>query len=594
MNIDICPELFAGDDLPVEFILFYLYNHNTPGVQAFLINKLYQVDLSQISFYLPQLVRMSISREDYGAYSRFFIDIANRDYLLGVKTYWIFQAQLKTGNFCSKIEEISHCLEKFIVQQQAALFDLPFTGDINMLPKIRAEYFSDQYKFIHTLAKISILLIKESEDKDQTLRAYITHLDTWVKETRFWYSRRDCEYLKRLFRGIVIPLEGNGQVVRIPSEEAKCFKTKARVPYKVVFEVVDLHENDPVLIEDMGHSAPPEDILDNISVNSDSILDKEQARFQGFREYANKTFENDYEIIESPGSSDSFNEDPWGEKWKDLKARIKFTSPFGNYQTWDAKTYIVKGHDDLRQELLAMQIIRRVKEILSTSGINVFLRPYEIVIISDNSGIIECVPDAVSIHTIKKSSKANKNLVHFFHSVWGRNFEEAQKNFVESTAGYSLICYLLNLKDRHNGNILLDNEGHIIHIDFGFFLTNSPGKLNMESAPFKLTKEMIDLMGGYKGEMFNYYIMLMYKSFLVLRKYSGELSKLVEMMLPGDDLPCFYDQTRAVKDFRSRFCLEVSDEECLAVIQSLVFSSAENWRTDQYDVYQWITNNILY
>ena len=133
-----------------------------------------------------------------------------------------------------------------------------------------------------------------------------------------------------------------------------------------------------------------------------------------------------------------------------------------------------------------------------------------------------------------------------------------------------------------------------MHIDFGLFLTNSPGKLNMESAPFKLTKEMIDMMGGYEGEMFNYYVMLMYKGFLVLRKYSAELSKLVEMLTPVDNLQCFYDPVRAVKEFRARFCLEAGDDECLKIIQGLVLSAAENWRTDQYDVYQWITNNILY
>lgn len=51
------------------------------------------------------------------------------------------------------------------------------------------------------------------------------------------------------------------------------------------------------------------------------------------------------------------------------------------------------------------------------------------------------------------------------------------------------------MKDRHNGNLLLDEEGHIIHIDFGFMLSNSPGGVNFESAPFKLTRELLEV--GY-------------------------------------------------------------------------------------------------
>lgn len=78
-----------------------------------------------------------------------------------------------------------------------------------------------------------------------------------------------------------------------------------------------------------------------------------------------------------------------------------------------------------------------------------------------------------------------------------KKLKEARQAFIESVAGYSLLCYILQIKDRHNGNILLDSKGHVIHVDFGFMLSNSPGNnMNFESVPFKLTKEYLDIMGS--------------------------------------------------------------------------------------------------
>ena len=31
-------------------------------------------------------------------------------------------------------------------------------------------------------------------------------------------------------------------------------------------------------------------------------------------------------------------------------------------------------------------------------------------------------------------------------------------------AAYSIVVYLLTLRDRHNGNVMVDEEGHIVHI----------------------------------------------------------------------------------------------------------------------------------
>ena len=51
----------------------------------------------------------------------------------------------------------------------------------------------------------------------------------------------------------------------------------------------------------------------------------------------------------------------------------------------------------------------------------------------------------------------------------------------------------------------MDEEGHIIHIDFGFMLSNSPGGVNFESAPFKLTRELLEVkLRQFIGTIFEY------------------------------------------------------------------------------------------
>ena len=119
---------------------------------------------------------------------------------------------------------------------------------------------------------------------------------------------------------------------------------------------------------------------------------------------------------------------------------------------------------------------------------------------------------------MKKSFPAQKNwkLKDFFDRYFYYEREEAVKRFTESLAGYSFFCYLFEVKDRHNGNILLDRDGHIVHIDFGFFLTNAPGSVRgfkFESSPFKLTSEYMEVMGGKDGEMYVYFKSLLTKAF---------------------------------------------------------------------------------
>lgn len=133
-------------------------------------------------------------------------------------------------------------------------------------------------------------------------------------------------------------------------------------------------------------------------------------------------------------------------------------------------------------------------------------------------------------------------------------FRRAQDHFIKSLASYSVICYLLQLKDRHNGNILVDREGHLIRssfhfsctpwylvadrlswpdIDFGFLLSNSPGSLGFEMAPFKLPQDYIDVLGGFEGEKFLEFRKLFKRAFRDARKHAERIITLVELMQKG-------------------------------------------------------------
>jgi hypothetical protein len=289
---------------------------------------------------------------------------------------------------------------------------------------------------------------------------------------------------------------------------------------------------------------------------------------------------------------------PFGEFWAEKEERLKRDSPFSHLSNWRLLSVIVKAGDDCRQEAFAMQLIETFKEVYTRAHLPLYLRPFRVLVLSADCGLIETVTDSLSLTSIKTRVPNFTTLLNYFIATYGSqdsvSFRLAQRNFIESMAAYSVVTYFLQIKDRHNGNIMLDVVGHLFHIDFGFLLSNSPGGVNFENAPFKLNNDFVDVMGGPGSDGFMYFEKLCTAFFLECRKRHRRITLPVELMLqasPG--MPCLALGQAVVQGITDRMRLELDDLGAEEHMRSLIRDAQNSWRTGSYDYFQRVTQNIM-
>lgn len=299
-----------------------------------------------------------------------------------------------------------------------------------------------------------------------------------------------------------------------------------------------------------------------------------------------------------------------GEDWNTRKERIRKTSEYGHLENWDLCSVIAKSGDDLRQEAFACQIIQTMAQIWAKNKSDIWVKKMRILITSATTGLVETITNAVSVHSIKKSltkkmiedgelderggiASIRDHFLRAFGDPSSFKFRRAQDNFACSLAAYSLICYILRVKDRHNGNIMIDNEGHVIHIDFGFMLSNSPGSVGFEAAPFKFTYEYVDVLGGFEGPAYKKFIRLMKEGFRALRTQANQIVSMCEIVQKDNMQPCFEAGDQTSVQLKQRFHLDVADADLDDFVESfLIGKSLGSVYTRLYDQFQVVTQGI--
>ncbi|KAG2703478.1 hypothetical protein I3843_06G130700 [Carya illinoinensis] len=268
----------------------------------------------------------------------------------------------------------------------------------------------------------------------------------------------------------------------------------------------------------------------------------------------------------------------------------------GDHSNIKPQACIFKVGDDCRQDVLALQVIALLRDIFEAVGLNLYLFPYGVLPTGPERGIIEVVPNTRSRSQMGETTDGG--LFEIFQQdhgpVGSPNFEAARHNFIISSAGYAVASLLLQPKDRHNGNLLFDNEGRLVHIDFGFILETSPGgNMRFESAHFKLSHEMTQLLdpsGVMKSETWNQFVSLCVKGYLAARRHMDGIINTVLLMLDSG-LPCF-SRGDPIGNLRRRFHPEMSEREAAIFMMRVCTDAYNKWTTAGYDLIQYLQQGI--
>ncbi|XP_010613469.1 phosphatidylinositol 4-phosphate 3-kinase C2 domain-containing subunit alpha isoform X2 [Fukomys damarensis] len=241
-----------------------------------------------------------------------------------------------------------------------------------------------------------------------------------------------------------------------------------------------------------------------------------------------------------------------------------------------------KVGEDLRQDMLALQMIKIMDKIWLKEGLDLRMVIFKCLSTGRDRGMVELVPASDTLRKIQveygvTGSFKDKPLAEWLrkYNPSEEEYEKASENFIYSCAGCCVATYVLGICDRHNDNIMLRSTGHMFHIDFGKFLGHAQmfGSFKRDRAPFVLTSDMAYVInGGEKPTIrFQLFVDLCCQAYNLIRKQANLFLNLLSLMIPSG-LPEL-TSIRDLKYVRDALQPQTTDAEATIFFTRLIESS---------------------
>ncbi|KAJ9596012.1 hypothetical protein L9F63_012745, partial [Diploptera punctata] len=277
---------------------------------------------------------------------------------------------------------------------------------------------------------------------------------------------------------------------------------------------------------------------------------------------------------------------------------------FENDDPYGDDIYIIfKNGDDLRQDMLTLQMIRIMDKLWKNEGLDLRMNPYGCISTEHRVGLIEVVLNAETIANIQKE-KGMFSATSAFRKgsllAWLKDNNQSEvllnkaiDEFTLSCAGYCVATYVLGVADRHSDNIMVKKSGQLFHIDFGHILGHFKEKFGFrrERVPFVLTHDFVHVInkGQTKKEALEFQVFQKYceQAFLILRRHGSLIISLFAMMI-STGLPELSSE-KDLNYLRDTLVMDMSEQDALTHFRSKFEEALSNsWKTSL----NWASHNM--
>ncbi|GET89051.1 phosphatidylinositol 3-kinase, putative [Leishmania tarentolae] len=240
-----------------------------------------------------------------------------------------------------------------------------------------------------------------------------------------------------------------------------------------------------------------------------------------------------------------------------------------------------KYNDNIRQDQLIVQLICLMDDLLQRDGLQLYLTPYRVIATGPNEGLVEIVPQVTTFFSVQRDVL---KYLRVYNST-AELLQQAMDRYTRSFAGYCVITFVLGIGDRHLENILITQDGRLLHIDFGYVLGNDPKPF---PPPMKINREMVEVLGGPQSTGFTEFKLYCCSAYNTLRKHAPLLLHILLLGAHTEGMPQVTgeggDPRVNLLKVQEKLRLDLTNAQATQYLQNVIADSVGSIFTNLWDV----------